>query len=128
MEALVAVALIGVAMAPLYLFQQTLADASLSVSNQLEGIEAQESAVAFLSAFDPIAEPNGEMQIGGWSLVWSAEPIAGENPADGYFGGGNYAIYLYEIEAELSRGTRVRRIKLRRVAWELVRSPASVGQ
>lgn len=128
MEALVSVALIGVAMIPLYLFQQTLADASFGVASELERLEAHDSAVAYLSAFDPIAEPQGEIEIADWTLTWNARRVAGENPADGYLGGSNYAVYLYEVDAELSRGSQVRRFTIRRVAWELVRSPASVGQ
>lgn len=125
MEALVSVALIGVALIPIYAFQRTLADASFASERQLEVMEVQKSALAHLKSIDLIAQPEGEIEIEQWTLTWRASRIAGESPTDGFMGPGIYALYLYQVEATLTYRSQERVFTLRRVAWEQVRNPFS---
>jgi general secretion pathway protein I len=123
METLVAVALLAIAVIPLYAFQQALADSAARLQTTAMALEAEESALALLQAIDPIAEPEGEMMLGEWRLTWTSTELAYNPDAEGVFGRGLYAIGLYEIRAELERNGTVRSFTLRRVGWRRVRDP-----
>ena len=83
METLVAVALLAIAILPLYAFQQTLADTAARLQTASALLDAQESALAVLQTIDPIAEPQGEMDLGEWRLSWESRELVSEQPADG---------------------------------------------
>ena len=123
METLVAVALLAIAIIPLYAFQQTLADTALRLQNATALLDAQESALAVLQTLDPIAQPEGEMELGEWQLIWRSRELASETPADGYLGSSIWGVALYEIDATLVRGETRYEFSLRRVAWVQVRDP-----
>jgi general secretion pathway protein I len=123
METLVSVALLAIAVIPLYALQQTLADSAARLQTTAAALEAEESALALLQAIDPIAEPDGEMMLGEWRLTWTSTKLAYEANADGFYGQGLYAIGLYEIEARLERNGAEREFTLRRVGWVRLRDP-----
>ena len=75
METLVAVALLAIAILPLYAFQQTLADTAARLQTASALLDAQESALAVLQTIDPIAEPQGEMDLGEWRLSWESREL-----------------------------------------------------
>ncbi len=123
METLVAVALLAIAVLPLYAFQQTLANTATRLQNASALLDAQESALAILQTIDPIAQPEGEMDLGEWRLTWQSQELVSESPADGYLGSSIWGVALYEIDASLERGETRRDFSLRRVAWIQVRDP-----
>lgn len=124
METLVAVALLAIAVIPLYAFQQTLAGTAVRLQNASDLLDAQESALAVLQTIDPHSEPQGEMDLGDWQLSWSARELASEHPADGYLGSSIWGVGLYEINATLERGETRHDMSFRRVGWVQVRDPA----
>jgi hypothetical protein len=123
MEALVAIAIIAIATIPLFELQRSLARSTARLQTTTERLDVEASALSFLQVVDPIAQPTGRLEIGAWNLAWAAEPIATEINADGYLGPGIYSIYLYEIEAELTRGSIQRTFTVRRLAWQQSRNP-----
>ncbi len=124
METLVAVALLAIAILPLYAFQQTLADTAARLQTASALLDAQESALAVLQTIDPIAEPQGEMDLGEWRLSWESRELVSEQPADGYLGSSIWGVGLYEINATLERGETRQEMSFRRVAWVQVVEPA----
>ncbi len=123
METLVAIALLAIAVIPLYAFQQTLANTAARLQTASELLDAQESALAVLQTIDPIAQPSGEMDLGEWRLSWQSRELASERPADGFLGNSIWGVGLYEIDATLERGDTRHEIRFRRTGWVQVRDP-----
>ncbi|WP_439635702.1 type IV pilus modification PilV family protein [Oceanicaulis sp.] len=123
METLVAVALLAIAIIPLYAFQQTLANTAARLQTASDLLDAQESALAVLQTIDPIAQPTGEMDLGEWRLSWESRELASESPADGYLGASIWGVGLYEVQATLERGETRRDLTIRRVGWVQVYDP-----
>lgn len=126
METLVAIALLAIAVIPLYALNQTLAQSAARLQTTTALLEAEESALAYLQAIDPVLEPEGELVLGEWRLSWTTQPVAIEQNADGYLGPGLYSVGLYEISATLERGERRRSFTLRRVSWVQSRDPLAL--
>lgn len=122
-EVLAAIALIAVAMIPLYRLQQTLANASFRIERTAETLEAKENALAWLETVNPMIEPDGETEIGGWRVAWHAEPVASVPLAEGFRGPSNYALGLYEVEVSVERGPVRDSFTIRKLGWRLVRDP-----
>lgn len=123
MEALVAIAIIAIAMIPLFELQRSLAQSTARLQTTTERLDIEASALAFLQVVDPLAEPSGSLEIGAWTLIWDSQLIATEANADGYLGAGLYSVYLYDIEAELARGSTQYEFTIRRLAWRQTRNP-----
>lgn len=123
METLVAIALLAIAVIPLYAFQQTLANTAARLQTASELLDAQESALAVLQTIDPIAQPSGEMDLGEWRLSWQSRELVSERPADGFLGSSIWGVGLYEINATLERGDTRHEIRFRRTGWVQVRDP-----
>lgn len=117
METLVAVALLSIAIIPLYRFQQTLSQTALRLQETAVLLEAEQSALAIMQSIDPIAEPEGELLLGDWRLTWSAQELAREERADGYLGSSAFQISLYEVTGTLQKGPLTRTLSVRQVAW-----------
>lgn len=123
METLVAMALLAIAVIPLYALLQTLADGAARIETASDMLEVEENALAILETFDPMAEPNGERMLGEWRLSWTSELVASERPATGYMGVSIYQLSLFDVTATLQREERVRTIELRRAGWVQVTDP-----
>jgi general secretion pathway protein I len=123
LEALVAIAVLAATLLPLYHMQSTLADAAYRAEGLRAAIEAESNALAYLQLVDPLEEPDGETEIGGWTLSWTSQLLANEENADGYMGGRLYSVWLYEVEATLSRGSRERELTVRRLVWRRTGNP-----
>lgn len=123
METLVAVALLAIAILPLYALQQTLANAALRLQTASALLDAQESALAVLESIDPVAEPSGEADLGDWRLSWESRELTSESPADGYLGTSIWSVGLYEITATLTRDDTRHTFQLRRVGWVQTEDP-----
>lgn len=123
LEALVAIAVLAATLLPLYRMQSTLADAAYRAEGLRAAIEAESNALAYLQLVDPLDEPDGDVEIGGWTLSWTSQLLANEENADGYLGGGLYSVWLYEVEATLSRGDRERELTVRRLVSRRTGNP-----
>jgi len=123
METLVAMALLSLAIIPLYAFQQTLANTAARLQTTAQVLDVEQSALAILQTIDPVTEPEGDMPLGEWRLRWTSEVLASESPANGYLGSSIYEVRLVEINATLERGNTVRPLQLRQVGWVQVVDP-----
>lgn len=119
-EVLAAVALIAIAILPLYGLQRTLADASFRISDTAARVELEQSALDYIAAINPDERPEGTEQIGSWTMRWTSEVIAHDPAPDGVAGTGFYAITLYEVSVELVRPPQTHRFTLRQLGWTQV--------
>ncbi len=122
-EVLAAVALIAIAILPLYGLQRTLADASFRLSEAGTLLELEQSALDYIAVINPDRQPEGEDRIGGWTINWTSEPIASDPAPDGVAGSGLYAITLYEVTVTLVRRQQIHSFTLRQLGWTQVRDP-----
>lgn len=122
-EVLASVALIAIAIIPLYQLQRTLSDAAIRLERAQEILEIQNSALAFLNTVNPAEAPEGATPIGDWQMSWTSEQLAFEPDAEGFQGQSNYAIGLYEITVVLQREDTRREFNIRKVGWILIRNP-----
>ncbi|MEL6413887.1 MAG: prepilin-type N-terminal cleavage/methylation domain-containing protein [Pseudomonadota bacterium] len=101
MEAIVAVAILGVASVPLLVLQSQNARSVIRLENSASQILAERVAVDYLSMIDVTAEQAGNIDIGGgWQLSWRATSAA--DAADTVMGvgqQGRYAAQLVRITA-----------------------------
>lgn len=113
-------------MIPLYRLQQSLANASFRVERTAETLAAKENALAWLETVNPMDEPEGETEIGGWTMRWQARPVAVTPLAEGFRGPSIYALGLYEVEVTVERGGIEDRFTVRKLGWRQVRDPLAL--
>lgn len=103
-EALVAIAIIGMALMPLLDLFGGTANALLAAKNSSLRSQVQLNAVEFLDAVNPMIRPQGESRLGRGTIRWTAEPIA--PPVDGMEYGnarpGLYSIGLYDVRVSVN--------------------------
>lgn len=122
-EVLAAIALIAVAMIPLYQLQRALADAAFRLEQSAAALEAKENALAWLETVNPQLQPDGEIMIGGWLVRWQARPVATVPIARGYLGESIHSVGLYDVEVRMERNGRSDSFTVRKIGWEQVRDP-----
>jgi len=120
-EVLASVALLAIALVPLFQLQRTLADAAIRLERAAQIAEMEESALALVGSINPMAVSQGEQRLGEWTMRWRAEPLVEERFADGYLGQSNFNIALYEITVTLESGPQVREFTVRQMGWRVVR-------
>lgn len=123
MEALVSIAILAIALIPLYQLQRTLADASFRLDWSLERSSLKSSATAYLAALNPAEQPSGTVDFGAWSLAWSSTLLNEEAAPQGPSGFSNFALGLYRIEARVSAQQGEFLFTVDQVGWRLVRDP-----
>ena len=122
-EVLAAIALISIAIIPLYQLQRALTDAAVRLERTAQGLEVEESALALLTTVNPAATPEGSAQIGDWAMSWSSSPVAFDPDAAGFRGQSNFSVGLYEITVTLQRNDYARQLVVRQLGWTLIRNP-----
>lgn len=103
-EALVAIAIIGMALMPLLDLFGGTANALLAAKNSSLRSQVQLNAVEFLDAVNPMTRPRGETRLGRNTIRWTAEPIA--PPVDGMDYGqarpSLYSLGLYDVRVAVN--------------------------
>lgn len=100
LEALVALAILAVALAPLFALQVQLARGAAREEAMLARLHAQRDSLALLRSVNPSAERVGRRALGdGRVMEWRAQPVsrAVRNIAEGG-GDGAFEIMLYRVE------------------------------
>ena len=127
-EVLAAVALMAIAILPLYQLQRALTDAAVRLELQTEALDTQQSALAILETINPHAEPEGSRSLGRWQMSWRSSQVAFTSEATGFLGQSNYELALYEIVVTLERQNFRTEFETRRIGWRLIRDPlADIG-
>jgi len=125
MEALVALALIAVTLIPLYEWVGRSLATAARTADVTRQAEAELSALAVVSRVNPMEEPSGSVEVGGYRIRWQATPKT--DPVDNISyprGVGLYQITLYEVRAEVLRGNEQWfEIHVDQVGYRRVRNP-----
>jgi general secretion pathway protein I len=131
-EALVALALVAVAIIPLYEWVGRSLGTAARTADMTRQAEAELSVLAVISRVNPMEEPSGTMDIGGYRIRWQATPKT--EPVDNVSyprGVGLYQVALYDVKAEVRRGDslwfelQVDQVGYRRVRMPQVFAPLS---
>ncbi|MGP1276146.1 MAG: prepilin-type N-terminal cleavage/methylation domain-containing protein [Caulobacterales bacterium] len=120
-EVLAAVALMALAIMPLYQLQRTLADAALRMSRAGELADMEQSALGLIATINPDQMAEGTETIGAWTMSWTSERIAYNPAPDGMTGRGIYSISLYEVTVTLRRDDREHSFTVRQLGWTQTR-------
>lgn len=104
LEAIVAVAVLGLAMVPLLALQVQTTQGALALERTVDTRIARDTALAYVRLIDPVAAPEGELDIGGgWKMRWKTASLAPERPAvAGRVDKGRYAVNRVHVTAEVT--------------------------
>ena len=124
LEAVVAMAIFAAAGMALY----ALFNANLISLGRAQDVTAQlptvHRAMEYLSAIDPVQQPTGQIELGGYDVTWSSrlmEPVRESQTAQGFRG--YHELGLYEISFDISRldelvaSHELRVISQRQIRW-----------
>jgi hypothetical protein len=101
MEAIVAVAILGVASVPLLMLQSQNARSVMRLEASAARIAAESVAADYLLLLDLTSSTEGQVSIGGgWIVNWQASPVSdGKSAVIGVGMEGRYAAQLVRIDA-----------------------------
>jgi general secretion pathway protein I len=123
LEAIMALALVAVAVMPLYGFFSRSLDGLYRAATVNRESEVSLSAITFLSGLNPMERPEGESPFGIYRLRWQSQELVPATDIVAYPRGlGLYQAALYEVTGELLEGQRVRtKVQIRLVGYKRVR-------
>jgi general secretion pathway protein I len=123
LEAILALALVAIAVMPLYGFFSRSLDGLYRAAAVNRESEASLSAIAFLTGLNPMERPEGESPLGAYRLRWQSRELVPATDITAYPRGlGLYQAALYEVTGELLEGPRVRtKVAIRLVGYKRVR-------
>ena len=129
LEAIVAIALLAIAVMPLYAFFGRSLDGLHRVAASNRESELNLSALAFLSGLNPMERPSGEDAFGAYRLRWQSQELVPASDVMAYPRGlGLYQAALYEVTGEILEGPRLRsKIAIRLVGYRRVRDLLPFG-
>lgn len=123
MEALVAVALIGLALIPLASLQTEITRGHIRRAEILDRTTAVNNALALLRDVNPAETPQGSLPLGpDATMTWRARPITERTPATSQTGEQSFEIRLYEVSVELNTSRGAYAFSIEQVGW---RDPAA---
>jgi len=97
-EALAAVTLLAIAMAPIYLMLQQMSDAALRAERLVEARSVLDTVQALITSGE-----QAPANIQGWTVTVMDEQIEHEGRVDGYVGGRYFTAALIRTEVEISK-------------------------
>ncbi|MFN9676256.1 MAG: type II secretion system protein J [Betaproteobacteria bacterium] len=127
LEAIVALAIVGVVGTALFAWATSVQQAQRSVRDQALRQEATVNAVEFLKAVNPMSQPKGAQELGSYTVRWAAEPITPEGDAVDYPAGqGPYRVALYRVDIAVDRAGVAdwHRFSIRQVGYRRARDLA----
>lgn len=104
LEAIVAVAILGLAMIPLLSLQVQTSQGAIAIQRAVDRRIAEDVGRSYLRLVDPASTPIGALPIGGgWTLSWTTEILAAERPAiSGLTQPTRYAVGRYRLAGVLA--------------------------
>jgi len=105
LEALVALAIIGAVLAPLYAMHNTTLRSLFRVSAVNERALIQRNALALVSGINPMIRPEGQERLGEFTVSWTSQPLT--EPvltASMMAGNGGFQVALYTMDVRIARG------------------------
>ncbi|MCZ8234459.1 MAG: type II secretion system protein [Inhella sp.] len=123
LEAVVAMALMGTAGLMLFAWIQSSYDTANRLRATQDRAQARLEAQAWLMHLNPAKEPEGEVQLGRWTLQWRSslvEPMRLENDYGGALSP-RWALGLYEVRLEAKTAGDAVQWRQRIVGWQPLR-------
>lgn len=124
LEAIVALAVLGVGAMALFGWMGTNARSLDRVAAITDGLAIERSALAIVEQVNPMAEPDGERDVGDLRVAWTSRPITAPKPGRGP--GGPVTVFdlaLYEVDVVVRHPRHdVRRFSVRKVGWVTARA------
>lgn len=123
LEAIMAIALLAIAVMPLYAFFSRSLDGLYRAAESNRESETGLSAIAFLSGLNPMERPTGEDSFGPYRIRWRSQELVPASDVMAYPRGlGLYQAALYEVTGEILEGPRIRsKVAIRLVGYKRVR-------
>ena len=120
-EALVALAIASMTLMAIFELQIQMTRNQQRAALAIEQVAVQENALALTRSLNPMAQPQGRIELpGGDVVIWSAEP-RGERRVNAGFpaGQGAFEVQLYcvTVEVERARGRPPAPLIFDRVGW-----------
>jgi prepilin-type N-terminal cleavage/methylation domain-containing protein len=120
LEALVAIAILGVALVPLLELQAQLARRAHAQAAIMAEASATQSALALLADLNPMARPQGAVETGSLRVTWRARPLS--EPVRSTRAGqgeGAFIVRMYEVRATVTGGSDepLAQFAFERVGW-----------
>ena len=131
LEALVAVALLGLALLPILAFQNQMLRSYSQYADLNARSVLEKNALAVLRDMNPMEHTDGRIELGqSQTVTWRAERISETTRGTGHpIGDGDFVIALYAINALIEDAAEKRSIRIivERIGWRDVASgtPAS---
>jgi general secretion pathway protein I len=121
-EALVAVAIIGIAMVPIVSMQTQMIRQYQRQQALQEQLAAQRNALALLREINVMAEPSGRRGLAqGRALAWQAVPISAPQRSIRFLAGeGDFTVSLYRVDAVVrgADGRRIAVMTIDQLGWQ----------
>lgn len=124
LEALVAVAVLGMALIPILAFQTQISQAYGRYNTLRERSELERNALAALRDLNPMERPDGRMSLGeSQTVTWTSHPITIESRNTAYpVGDGDFFVAIYRIDAIMVDSVKEQQFSLsfERLGWRKV--------
>lgn len=121
LEALVAVAVLGMALIPILAFQTQISQAYGRYDTLRERSELERNALAALRDLNPMERADGRMSLGeSQTVTWTSHPITIESRNTAYpVGDGEFVVAIYRIDAILLDSIKQKQFSLsfERLGW-----------
>lgn len=128
LEAIVAIALLGALLVPLYNLMSRNLDGLYRVGDANLQSEVTLNAMAMLETINPMERPAGSVQLGNYVLRWNSVALTAPIDGVGFPAGQSlYQVAMYQTSAEVLRVGRGDQLlnwfsfDLRQVGWKQVR-------
>ncbi|MBN9479314.1 MAG: prepilin-type N-terminal cleavage/methylation domain-containing protein [Bordetella sp.] len=104
-EALVALAIASMTLMAIFELQIQMARSQRRAAQAVEQVAAQENALALTRSLNPMAQPQGRIELPGGDVVtWSAEPVSERRVNAGFpAGDGAFEVQLYRVTVGVER-------------------------
>lgn len=104
-EALVALAIASMTLMAVFELQIQMARSQQRAAQAIEQVASQENALALTRHLNPMAQPQGRIELpGGDVIVWEAEPKSERRVNAGFpSGDGAYEVQLYRVTVGIER-------------------------
>ncbi len=128
LEAIVAIALLGALMVPLYSLMSRNLDGLFRVGEANMRSELQLNALSLLDTVNPMDRPEGSMPLGNYVVSWKSTPVTAPVDGVGFPAGQSlYQIAMYRTDVRIFRQNARGDIApfmtfdLRQIGWKQVR-------
>lgn len=128
LEAIVAIALLGALMVPLFSLMSRNLDGLFRVGEANLRSEIQLNALSLLDTINPAERPEGTHQLGNYTVYWKSTPITAPIDGVGFPAGQSlYQIAMYRTDVQVVRQGDNANLQpfmtfdLRQVGWKQVR-------